>query len=388
MSENWLPGVLSRDQVLWLSREGYIEGIEDESAVDHSAVDLHVTETAWRLTEGSVKPFGDRYLRQIKKDGLVEELTLLDGAFLLRKKTTYLFRIRERLHLQQLNRNLYGQATAKSSVGRVDVLARLIVDGMLDYEMFTPDEVQKGSGEMYVEVTPITFDVLVRPGVALTQLRFFLGAPHDSEMKDAELYKTCLTGTVKVNGTLSVDLTPVEIGGLRVSAFATSVRESHDAIPLWVQQVKPRPWQYWRCLQPKPPDRLRIEKDQFYILRSKERIALPAGVAVYCRANDETIGEMRIHYAGFVHPLFGQARSDGNRGTPLIFEVRGHDVNVSLRDGERMARLTFYRMSQDAAGEKSAYEQQTLNLSKFFGDWPARLKNADGDGAVEPQEEP
>lgn len=29
------------------------------------------------------------------------------------------------------------------------------------------------------------------------------------------------------------------------------------------------------------------------------------GVAVYCRPSDETIGEMRIHYAGFVHPGFG-----------------------------------------------------------------------------------
>jgi len=385
MSEDWLPGVLSRDQVLWLSRDGYIEGIENEDAVDQSAVDLHITDSAWKLTEGSVKPSGDRYLTQIKKDYLVDPLELRDGRFLLRKRTTYLFKIRERLHLQQLNRNLYGQATAKSSVGRVDVLARLIVDGMLDYETFTPEQVQKGSGEMYVEVTPITFDVCVRPGAALTQLRFFLGAPEASEIRDVELYKTCLAGTDKPNGTLSVDLTPVDIGGLAVSAFATSIREARDPILLGESDVKPQPWLYWRCLQLGSTSRLRIAKDQFYILRSKERIALPAGVAVYCRANDETIGEMRIHYAGFVHPLFGLTRKDGSRGTPLIFEVRGHDVNVSLRDGERMARLTFYRMSRDATPGASAYEGQTLQLSKFFAPWPRQLKNVEGDGVVEPE---
>ena len=103
-------------------------------------------------------------------------------------------------------------------------------------------------------------------------------------------------------------------------------------------------------------------------MRSQEKIALPAGVAVYCRAIDETIGEMRIHYAGFVHPLFGRERNDGQTGTPLIFEVRGHDVKVLLTHGEKLARLTFYRMSKDAplTKEVTDYTDQTLKLSSFF----------------------
>ncbi|PYV20373.1 MAG: hypothetical protein DMG27_23200 [Acidobacteria bacterium] len=93
---------------------------------------------------------------------------------------------------------------------------------------------------------------------------------------------------------------------------------------------------------------------------------------------------MRIHYAGFVHPLFGTRRQDGNRGTPLIFEVRGHQVDVSLADGEKLANLTFYRMSEDCdpEGEATPYENQTLQLSKFFGPWPNKLR--DNDGKLEP----
>jgi dCTP deaminase len=102
-------------------------------------------------------------------------------------------------------------------------------------------------------------------------------------------------------------------------------------------------------------------------------MAVPKGIAVYCRAIDETIGEMRIHYAGFVHPFFGLDRGDGTRGTPLIFEVRGHDVDANLIHGEKMARMTFYRMSEDAVPDqdtnKQAYNEQTLKLSTFFGDW-------------------
>jgi dCTP deaminase len=109
---------------------------------------------------------------------------------------------------------------------------------------------------------------------------------------------------------------------------------------------------------------------------------VPEGIAIYCRASDETIGEMRIHYAGFVHPWFGQ-RDDGKNGTPLIFEVRGHQVDVSLRHGERMANLTLYRMSKNAEKDTSDYGKQTLKLSSFFSDWPNRLKEVGNNGTVE-----
>ena len=169
--------------------------------------------------------------------------------------------------------------------------------------------------------------------------------------------------------------------------------------------------------------RLKIEQKAFYILRSKEKIALPPTVAVYCRAMDETIGEMRIHYAGFVHPFFGLDRKDGEEGTPLIFEVRGHNVDVSLVDGERMAKLIFYRMSENAEEKKKTkkakkkaneinstelaleqqgeaqqelvkqepeieqeeeYTNQTLLLSKLFQKWPKKVKtHRYKDGSIE-----
>jgi hypothetical protein len=53
--------------------------------------------------------------------------------------------------------------------------------------------------------------------------------------------------------------------------------------------------------------------------------------------------------------------------------VRGHDVDANLIHGEKMARMTFYRMSEDAVPDqdtnKQAYNEQTLKLSTFFGDW-------------------
>jgi hypothetical protein len=102
-------------------------------------------------------------------------------------------------------------------VGRVDVLARLIIEGSADYESFTHDEASKSSGDMYVEITPITFDVLVRPNDSLNQLRLFLRDPNDVQIRNPALFRAVLKNTEKEDGTLAVDLTPVEEGGLRTS---------------------------------------------------------------------------------------------------------------------------------------------------------------------------
>jgi len=380
---DWIPGVLNKRQMRALVNEGLIRmngSVED--LLDESSLDLSLSDEAYRMTPGAVKPVGDRpYVLCLKNKRLAEQLPAgQDGSFLLRAKQTYIFRLRVRLERKLGEIGVFGQATAKSSVGRVDVLVRLIVDGMDTYERFHPEGLARQSGEIYLEVTPITFAVKVRPGISLSQLRFFYGNPDDVQFQSNVLYRTIFHTSDKKDGSLNVDLQNTNVGGLQAAAFCAESSSPEEAIPLWETETKPDPCRHWKLREPED-NRLTIETERFYILRSKERISVPPGIAIYCRASDETIGEMRIHYAGFVHPLFGRRRKDGQVGTPLIFEVRGHQVNVSLADGERMANLTFYRMSQDATDEGSPteYEQQTLRLSKFFGAWPEKLKrNADG----------
>jgi dCTP deaminase len=72
--------------------------------------------------------------------------------------------------------------TAKSSVGRLDVLARLVVDGSSRYEGFTPDESGQSSGEMFLEITPMTFPIRIKEGTSLSQLRLFYGEPDTCEV--------------------------------------------------------------------------------------------------------------------------------------------------------------------------------------------------------------
>jgi dCTP deaminase len=396
--DQWIPGVLSMRQVKDLIQDGYIEQASpDVNAFDHSSMDLHLTDEGYRLPGGSIKPSGGRYLHGVSEAGSADPMQRGDdGAFFLEQKKTYIFKLTERLNLRRFMRDvgdIHGQATAKSSVGRVDVLARLIVDGARDYEMFGPKDFsdRDGNGDMYLEITPITFNVKVKPGGSVNQLRLFLGPPDEVELRGEVLYRRVLRNAgERPDGSLSVDLDDATIRG--VSGAALVATDGQEApICLWKREAneQPKPWIFWKLLRANDRQRLTIEMENFYLLRSKERIALPKGVAVYCRASDETIGEMRIHYAGFVHPFFGHDRSDGEVGTPLIFEVRGHNVNVSLVDRERMAKLTFYRMSEDAeAGTTTdkSYNNQQLELSKYFGSWPAELTRKE-DGTLLPKEE-
>jgi dCTP deaminase len=197
-------------------------------------------------------------------------------------------------------------------------------------------------------------------------------------------------GDDRVDDSLSVDLNVVEIGGVDVAAFEVADSSgASEVIDLWdkPEASLPDPSLHWQFRSADEHNRIRITQNSFYILRSRERLRLPTGLAAYCRAIDETIGEMRIHYAGFVHPLFGWNREDGKKGTPLIFEVRGHDLNVSLIHHEKLARLTFYRMSEDAEeddGVKTPYNEQELQLSKYFRKWPATLERR-SDGSVTPK---
>ena len=181
---------------------------------------------------------------------------------------------------------------------------------------------------------------------------------------------------------LSVNISITLIGDLEVAAFcADSSSTNGEYIDLWKDQISslPDPSKFWRFRKADKFGRLEIKSGDFYIIRSKERISLPAGVAVYAKAMDESLGEMRIHYAGFAHPFFGMNKDSGEKGTPLIFEVRGHNVNVNLNDGEKLAKLIFYRMSENAhePDDLVAYNEQDLTLSKFFAEWPERLKYVD-----------
>jgi dCTP deaminase len=85
---------------------------------------------------------------------------------------------------------------------------------------------------------------------------------------------------------------------------------------------------------------------------------------------DPSVGEFRIHYAGFFDPGFGYGASD-IKGTRAVLEVRAHEVPFLIEHEQFVGRLTY--MPLLAKPEKiyglqigSSYQQQALTLSKQF----------------------
>ena len=96
---NWIPGVLSRAQMLELVSKDYIRSVDDPAnSIDESSIDLTLSDEVYRLTEGSVKPFEKKhYLDTLMRWSLVKPLQPTESTYILEKSTTYLVKLREHL---------------------------------------------------------------------------------------------------------------------------------------------------------------------------------------------------------------------------------------------------------------------------------------------------
>ncbi|HLN01985.1 MAG TPA: 2'-deoxycytidine 5'-triphosphate deaminase, partial [Bryobacteraceae bacterium] len=113
-----------------------------------------------------------------------------------------------------------------------------------------------------------------------------------------------------------------------------------------------------------------LDPDDFYILASKERVRIPHAFAAEMVPYDPSVGEFRIHYAGFFDPGFGYG-ADDIKGTHAVLEVRSHEVPFLLEDGQVVGRLVFERLLSAPSkiygqGIGSSYQHQRLALSKHF----------------------
>ena len=127
---------------------------------------------------------------------------------------------------------------------------------------------------------------------------------------------------------------------------------------------------FWDLIHSCPDDQLILNPGDFYILGSRERVRVPPEYAAEMVPFDPSVGEFRIHYAGFFDPGFGYGDRDIT-GTRAVMEVRAHEVPFVIEHGQMVGRLDYERMLAvpdriygTAIG--SAYQRQELALSKQF----------------------
>jgi len=365
-------GVLPNQLLAEAVQDGVIDAggftIPSEN-IQPASIDLRLGEVAWRI-RCSFLPDRQTVARKVK-DYIIDELNLHGEGVVLETNRPYLVPLKECLSLPH---DVRGKANPKSSTGRADVFTRVITDAGYRF-----DEVAAGyTGNLYLEIVPLSFAIRVREDLALSQLRLSVGRSEltDSEIRDFHSHRHPLlfAGDKPVAAEdlsvaeglfLSLDLKGGPTGrvGYRARDHAPLLNMTR------VRALDPAP--YWEEVPHEEGDRIVLTPQRFYLLMSDEAVCIPPGLAAEMTAYDPTSGELRTHYAGFFDPGFGFDPEGRFRGSRAALEVRAHDVPFMVEHGQRVCKLTFERMLAEPTalygrGIGSSYQQQEETLGKHF----------------------
>lgn len=364
-------GVLPYQALRALAKSGEIVADEplQDAQLQPASIDLRLGAVAWRA-RASFLPGARRTVAERLQELSLHRIDLTDGA-VLEKGCVYIVQLQERLALGE---RIGGFANPKSSTGRIDLFTRLITDRAVDFEAVPAGY----AGPLYAEIFPRAFSVVVHKGSRLNQLRLVRGTPGltaqglrrlldaqplvDRPLSEPEM-RTLARGVP-----LSVDL--AGIGGSDLIGF----RAKPHAPLIDVDKVAAYdPQEYWEPIRRGDTRYIILDPDDFYILASKESVAVPVDVAAEMVPYDALTGEFRAHFAGFFDPGFG-LREAGGAGTRAVLEVRPYGVPFLIEDGQLVGRLKYERLTDRpdrlyGQGIGSSYQSQGLALSKHFRPW-------------------
>ena len=331
----------------------------NDDQIQPASLDLRLGATAYRV-RASFLPGPNETVEEKLHRLQLHQIDLTQGA-VLETGCVYIVPLMESLALPDF---IEAAANPKSSTGRLDIFTRVIADRSRQF-----DTIPTGySGQLFLEVSPRTFPIVVRAGSRLTQIRFRQGR---SRLSDAEHLSLHNSDSLVIapddpfidNGiAVSIDLEGEGIIGYRAKRHSAVIDvDKRDALDML---------DFWEPIAGRGKNALILDPDQFYILVSREAVHVPPCYAAEMVPFDPLMGEFRVHYAGFFDPGFGASEA-GGKGSRAVLEVRSHEVPFIVEHGQLIGRLAYERMRARpsrlyGAGIGSNYQAQGLKLSKHF----------------------
>ncbi len=364
-------GLLPREKIHFLLRRGMIMSLApiEDGQIQPASLDLRLGPRAYRV-RASFLPGKDKTVLDQLSFLKSDEIDLEGDGAILERGCVYVVPLLEHLSLPE---SMSAVANPKSSTGRLDIFVRLITDGG---EVF--DQVARGyTGQLYAEISPRSFSVRVHKGSRLNQIRFRRWNSQqfnttDFGLDDRELRlrhddKKLVDGELHLRHglMLRIALAKETLGSV------IGYRAQKHTDPIDIDRVGAYPFRdYWDEIHARDDHRLILDPGEFYILASHEKLHIPPDLAAEMIPIDPSMGEFRVHYAGFFDPGFGFS-PDGYPGARGVLEVRSHEVPFILEDGQIIGRLMFEKMAeapQVLYGQtgSSNYQGQGLKLSKHF----------------------
>lgn len=370
-------GILPSQTIRRMVSTGHISADQEvlDSQIQPASIDLRLGNEAYRV-QASFLPGRSTTLSTRVKELLDSTIDLAQlTPALLEPGVVYIIPLLERLRLPD---DVQGVANPKSTTGRLDIFTRLITEHGDQF-----DRVPIGyRGLLYVEVSSRTFPIRVRAGMSLNQLRFVRGTAANAldPIRNADLLELAekeplvydandqpTTERVGDGVQLTVDLQ----GQGATDIVAYKAKQHPRAIEL-DKRYHYNVDDYWEAILRPRNGHIILTQGGFYLLASKAKVSVPLTHAAEMVAHDPSMGEFRVHYAGFFDPGFGYGAKKGEiRGTRAVLEVRAYEVPILLEDNDVVGRLHYYPMAaipDRAYGLSigSSYQQQGLALSKQF----------------------
>jgi len=359
-------GALPSQKIADLITSEFIVGA-DKKNVSPASLDLSVSDEAYKIS-GLVLPKPKETIRSLFEIMGAKKVSIENP---LECGSLYLVRLKEKLNLPK---QVYGYCNPKSSTGRLDVHVRVLADGVPRYDSVTP----KGfSGELWVAIFPKSFGIQIHESTLLTQLRLFTADTRFSELDLEIAMKDGLVWHPNEDKILNYDdlITSDQDGAVVLTALIDEGLCGYHCIakPNQVIDVHNIATYDFKdffeplCLK---DDMLYLERDNFYILSSAERVRIPPSLASEMMPVDERSGDFRSHYAGFLDPGWGWGQNGEGKGRPFTLEVRPFE-NLIVRSGQPVAKIKFEKMAEDPethydSKESNYLEQSGPKLGKQF----------------------
>ena len=331
----------------------------EEGQIQPASIDLRLGPIAWRV-RASFLPGPNATVADKLPSVFMHEIDLTHGA-VLETGCVYIVPLLEHADFSS---RISGTANPKSSTGRIDVFTRLITDRGQAF-----DRIEAGyHGPLYAEISPRTFPILVRKGSKLNQLRIRHGSPQftDTQLRRLHAESPLVSGDADIDNGLALSIDLLGESGSRIGWRA----KRHTGIIDVDKRDALSPGDFWESVEAHPEGHMILDPDEFYILVSREAVAIPYDYAAEMVPFNPLVGEFRVHYAGFFDPGFGYepGKPPCARG---VLEVRSREVPFILEHGQIIGRLVFERLTDPppevyGQGIGSNYQRQGLKLSKHF----------------------
>ncbi len=325
--------------------------------IQPASLDIPVSDKAF-LVRFKFLPFKKKISRIVESIKL-EELDL-DKNPILFKDNTYLIPC---IKLGGIDEKYIGRISPKSSIGRIDLMVRAINDNFPYY-----DYLEKAEGVIWLEVTPRSFNIRLKTGTALAQLKLLERKDILLDLRKEKLIYNNRRKLQKANF-YDKDKVFLRIEIPKKGVIGYEAKISNEVIDLSKVNAHDKN-KYFKEVKKTGTNHSKIilEKNKFYVLKTKEFVEFPPNLSGELLPLSNLLGEFRVHYAGFFDPGFGF----GIKGNQAVLEIRPHE-NLIVYDGQPICIMQYY---PNRARPKRIYgkagnnysKQKNVRLAKYFKD--------------------